>query len=217
MSTRRRVAVLISGRGSNLQALIAASRAHDYPAEIALVIANRADAGGLAHARASAIATCIVPHRDFASRGAFEDAIDRALGEAEIDLVCLAGFMRVLGASFLDRWRDRVINIHPSLLPAYPGLDTHKRALADGVRFAGCTVHVVRAEVDRGPIIVQAVVSVRPDDDEAALAARVLQAEHRAYPHALALLASGRARVNGERVDIDGASWPASVIVSPSP
>jgi phosphoribosylglycinamide formyltransferase 1 len=217
VTTRRRVAVLISGRGSNLQALIEASRRADYPAEIVLVVANRPDAGGLMLAKAAGIATKVIAHRDFAGRTQFDQAIDDALRAEAIEIVCLAGFMRILGAAFLERWNDRVINIHPSLLPAYPGLDTHARALTDGVRFTGCTVHVVRAEVDRGPIIAQAVVPVLPGDDEAALASRVLAAEHRVLPMALALVASGRAKIDAGRVVIDGVSWPDRVIVSPLP
>lgn len=213
---RLRTAVLISGRGSNLEALIAACAAPGFPAEIALVLANRADAPGLAHARRAAIPTRVIAHRDFASREAFDAAIDAALRAAQIDLVCLAGFMRLFGGDFCARWRDRLINIHPSLLPAFPGLDTHARALAEGVRFTGCTVHFVRAEMDHGPIIVQAAVPVLPDDDVERLAARVLAAEHRAYPLALKLIAEGRVRVRDERVEIAGAAVaPASFLNPP--
>ncbi|HXR87389.1 MAG TPA: phosphoribosylglycinamide formyltransferase, partial [Stellaceae bacterium] len=173
---RLRCAVLISGRGTNLEALIRACAQKDFPAEIALVISNRADAGGLAHAARAKIANAVIPHRDYPSREAFEAALTKTLEAAGIQLICLAGFMRLLTAGFVDHWRDRIINIHPSLLPAFPVLDTHARALAEGVRFAGCTVHFVRAEMDHGPIIVQAAVPVLPGDDEASLAARVLTA-----------------------------------------
>jgi len=201
---RRKVAVLISGRGSNLAALIAACAAPDFPAQIALVVANRADAAGLAHATRAGIPTRVIPHRDYAARADFDAALDRALQAAGIELVCLAGFMRLLGDAFVERWRDRMINIHPSLLPAFRGLDTHARALAAGVRVHGCTVHFVRPAMDAGPVIVQAAVPVRPGDDAERLAARVLAAEHEAYPLALRLVAAGAARVEGERVVLAG-------------
>jgi phosphoribosylglycinamide formyltransferase 1 len=212
---RQRTAVLISGRGSNLQALIAACARPDASATIALVISNRADAAGLDHARAAGIASQVISHRAFATQTAFEDAMNAALEEHRIGLVCLAGFMRVLSPWFVERWRDRLLNIHPSLLPAFRGLDTHHRVLAAGVRFTGCTVHLVRAEVDDGPIIAQAVVPVRSDDTEDSLAARVLEAEHRCYPLALELVASGRARVVGSRVAIADAAAPATMLISP--
>jgi phosphoribosylglycinamide formyltransferase-1 len=213
---RRRVAVLISGRGSNMQALIEAARAADYPAEIVCVISNVPDAGGLAHAATAGIATETVNHREFSSREAFEAALDARLTARKVELVCLAGFMRLLTAGFVDKWQDRLLNIHPSLLPAFPGLDTHARALVAGVRFTGCTVHFVRPAMDDGPIIVQAAVPILPGDDEAGLAARVLQAEHRAYPLALRLVASGRARVAGNAVEIDGSIRPAGHLLNPS-
>lgn len=213
---RKRVAVLISGRGSNLQALIDAARAPDYPAEIVRVIANVPEAGGLARAADAGIAVETIDHRKFPNRPAFEAVLDAAIRASGAELVCLAGFMRLLTASFVEAWRDRLINIHPSLLPAFPGLDTHGRALAAGVRFAGCTVHFVRAEMDSGPIIVQAAVPVLPGDDEQRLAARVLAAEHRAYPLALALVASGRARVSGGTVSVDGHTTADSLLINPA-
>ena len=213
---RLKTAVLISGRGSNLEALIRACADEDFPAEIALVISNRADAGGLDRAARAGIASAVVPHRDYASREAFEAALTKTLEAAGIQLICLAGFMRLLTAGFVAHWRDRMINIHPSLLPAFPGLDTHARALAEGVRFAGCTVHFVRAEMDHGPIIVQAAVPVLPGDDEHALAARVLSAEHRAYPLALRLVGEGRVKVVGERTEIAGMSGATSIQLNPS-
>jgi len=212
---RLKVAVLISGRGSNLQALIEACAAPDFPAEIALVISNRADAKGLDLAAKAGIPRAVIPHRDFATREAFEAAIDRALTAARVELVCLAGFMRLLTPEFVARWRDRLVNIHPSLLPSFRGLDTHARALAAGVRFAGCTVHFVRAEMDEGPIIVQAAVPVLPGDDAERLAERVLAAEHRAYPLALRLIAEGRVTVRDERVEIAGASAPPETVLNP--
>jgi phosphoribosylglycinamide formyltransferase 1 len=212
---RLKTAVLISGRGSNLEALMRACAEKDFPAEIALVVSNRADAGGLDHAKRAGIASAVVPHRDYPSREAFESALTKTLEAAGIELICLAGFMRLLTASFVDHWRDRMINIHPSLLPAFPGLDTHARALAEGVRFVGCTVHFVRTEMDHGPIIVQAAVPVLPGDDEHTLAARVLTAEHRAYPLALRLIGEGRVKVVGERTEIAGMSGGASILLNP--
>jgi len=216
-ATRRRAAVLISGRGSNLAALIDGCARPDATAEIALVISNRPDAAGIAFARAAGIAAEIIDHRRFDAREAFERFLSAALEAHEISLVCLAGFMRVLSSWFTERWRDRLLNIHPSLLPAFPGLDTHRRALAAGVRFSGCTVHFVRAEVDAGPIIVQGVVAVRPDDTPATLAARVLEAEHRCYPLALELVASGRARVQAEKVVLAAALAPRGLWINPPP
>lgn len=205
---RLRTGVLISGRGSNLQALIDACAVHDYPAEIALVVANRADAAGLERAARAKIPTRVVAHRDFADRAAFDAALDAALKEARVELVCLAGFMRILGTNFIDAWRDCMINIHPSLLPEFPGLDTHARALAAGAKRHGCTVHFVRNEVDSGPIVVQGSVPVLAGDDADKLAARVLAVEHRAYPLALRLIADGRVRVHGDSVEIDGRPGP---------
>ena len=166
--------------------------------------------------RASGIARTVIPHRDHSSRASFEDEVDRALVAAGVELVCLAGFMRLLTAAFVARWRDRLVNIHPSLLPSFRGLDTHARALAAGVRFAGCTVHFVRAEMDEGPIIVQAAVPVLPGDDAGRLAARVLAAEHRAYPLALRLIAEGRVRVTDERVEIAGPCEPPETVLNPA-
>lgn len=213
---RRRVAVLISGRGSNMQALIDAASRPDFPAEIVRVIANVPSAGGLARAAAAGIATETIDHKKFPNRPAFEAALDAALRACGTELICLAGFMRLLTAGFVDAWRDRMINIHPSLLPAFPGLDTHARALATGVRLAGCTVHFVRAEMDNGPIIAQAAVPVLPGDTEDRLAARVLAAEHRAYPLALSLVASGRARVTGDTVTVDGHPPTDGLLVNPA-
>ena len=175
MSQRRRVAILISGRGSNMAALLAAAADPAYPAEIALVLANRGDAAGLGHARARGVPTALVESRVFGrDRAGFETALEAELHGHGVELVALAGFMRVLTEGFCLRWRDRLVNIHPSLLPAFPGLDTHARALAAGVKLHGCTVHLVRAGVDDGPILAQAAVPVLDDDTEESLAARVL-------------------------------------------
>ncbi len=209
---KKRTAVLISGRGSNMSALIEAAKSPDYPAEIALVLSNRADAAGLQIARASGIAVAVAPGK----REAREAALQAALREAQIDLVCLAGFMRILSADFVEAWRDRMINVHPSLLPLFPGLETHARALASGVKLHGATVHFVRAEMDAGPIIAQGAVPVLSDDDADTLAARVLKVEHRIYPHALGLVAAGRATVKGEMVEIEGAGVaPGATLLSP--
>jgi phosphoribosylglycinamide formyltransferase-1 len=199
-----KVGVLISGRGSNLQSLIAACSEPGFPAEIACVIANKADAGGLAHASAAHIPALVIPHRDYAGRQSFETALDETLQQHQVQLTCLAGFMRLLTPWFVERWRDRLINIHPSLLPAFPGLDTHKKAIDYGAKLTGCTIHFVRTELDHGPIILQAAVPVLPEDDETTLAARVLQAEHKAYPAALRLIADNRVNVIDERTFITG-------------
>lgn len=190
---RLRVAALISGRGSNLQALIDACRQPDFPAEIVLAVSNVPGAAGLERAARAGIATRTIDHRSFQGREPFEDALDAALSAARVELVCLAGFMRILTTPFVQRWQGKLINIHPSLLPKYPGLDTHARAIADGEAFAGCTVHYVVPEVDAGPTIVQASVRIQPNDTAATLAARVLKVEHRCYPLALRLIAEERA------------------------
>jgi phosphoribosylglycinamide formyltransferase-1 len=198
--TRKRVGVLISGRGSNLQALIDASQGPDYPAEIATVISNVPGAQGLARAKAAAIPNLTIDHKGFPSRDAFDAALDAALKEAGVEILCNAGFMRLHTPRFVERWRDRHLNIHPSLLPAFRGLDTHARVIEAGCKVSGCTVHFVRPEMDEGPIVAQAAVPVLGNDTSESLAARVLEAEHRLYPHALALVASGAIYVRGERV-----------------
>ena len=189
MMPRRRVAILISGRGSNMAALIEAARAKDYPAEIVLVVSNRPDAAGLEFAARHGIATFIVDHKQFANREAFDATLQETLERARIEIVCLAGFMRMLTTPFVEQWRGRMLNIHPSLLPEFKGLDTHARALAAGVKEHGCTVHFVVPELDSGPIVLQEKVPVFAGDSEATLAARVLAAEHRIYPAALRMVA----------------------------
>ena len=198
--SRKRVGVLISGRGSNLQALIDACKPRDFPAEIVLVISNVPQAQGLLRAEAALIPTITINHKDFSSREAFDVALDKALNEAHVELLCNAGFMRLHTAGFVERWRDRHLNIHPSLLPAFRGLDTHARIIEAGVTISGCTVHFVRSELDSGPIVAQAAVPVLGNDTADSLATRVLEAEHRLYPHALRLVASGAVRVEGEYV-----------------
>jgi len=213
---RRKLAVLISGRGSNLQSLIDACSQPDFPAEIALVLSNVASVQGLERAAKAGIPTVVISHKDFADRQSFEDAIHARIAAAKPDLVCLAGFMRILTDGFIARWHDRLINIHPSLLPAFRGLHTHERVLEAGVRFAGCTIHFVRPAMDDGPIIVQAAVPVRPDDTPDTLAARVLEQEHRIYPLAVRLIAEGRVRVVGERVLIDDAKATEAALINPA-
>jgi phosphoribosylglycinamide formyltransferase 1 len=193
---KKRVAILISGRGSNMTALIEAAKAKDYPAEIALVVSNRPDAAGLHRARAAGIPTAVIDHIQFGGdREAFERALDRKLSEHRIDLVCLAGFMRLLTPWFVNRWSGRMLNIHPSLLPQFKGLDTHRRALAAGVLRHGATVHFVVPEMDAGPIVLQDSVAVLENDTEQTLAARVLELEHQIYPRALRAVAQDLTKV----------------------
>jgi phosphoribosylglycinamide formyltransferase-1 len=198
--SKKRVGVLISGRGSNLQSLINACKAPDYPARIELVISNVPSAQGLLRAEAALIPTRTIDHRSFPSREAFDAALDAALNEAKVELLCNAGFMRLHTEGFVARWLDRHLNIHPSLLPAFRGLNTHARVLQAGCKIAGCTVHFVRPEMDEGPIVAQGAVPVLDGDTAETLAQRVLHAEHRLYPHALQLVASGAVKVEGERV-----------------
>ena len=215
--SRKRVAVLISGRGSNMAALIEAAKDKDYPAEIALVLSNRADAGGLPVARSEGIATEVIEHTAFGKdRVAFDAAMQAALMRHRIDIVCLAGFMRLLTPGFVVQWPQRMLNIHPSLLPAFKGLDTHKRALESNAAVHGASVHFVTAELDAGPIIVQAAVAVQKGDDEATLAARVLSQEHRIYPLALKLVAEGRVQVVDGRCRVDGMAVPDPASLVPS-
>src|SRR5690625_3274006 len=215
--TRRRVAVLVSGRGSNLQALLDAAAAPDYPAEIALVISNVADVQALERAARAKVRTEVLSHRGFKDREAFERVLSERLEEAGIKLVCQAGFMRILTPWFVARWHNRLINIHPSLLPAFPGLDTHARALAAGVKLHGCSVHFVRAEVDSGPIIGQAAVPVLPDDTPDSLASRVLRAEHQLYPRCLELLAREQIRLHGDYVLLPTPCFDSGILLNPAP
>lgn len=213
---RLKVGVLISGRGSNMAALAEACAAPDFPAEIALVLSDIPGAGGLDVAARRGIPTIVVDRKAHGSKAAFEAAMDAVLRDAGVELVCLAGFMRVLSADFVGRWHDRILNIHPSLLPAFPGLDTHERALAAGVKLAGCTVHVVRAAVDDGPILAQAAVPVLDGDDAASLAARILAEEHRCYPAALRWFAEGRVTIDGSRAVIRDAKAAEEALRNPS-
>jgi len=198
--TRKRVGVLISGRGSNLGALIEACKAPDYAAKIVLVISNLPSAQGLLRAESALIPALVINHKDFATREGFDAALDTALTEAGVELLCNAGFMRLHSEGFVARWRNRHLNVHPSLLPAFRGLHSHARVLEAGATITGCTVHFVRPEMDTGPVVAQAAVPVLPDDTTESLGARVLDAEHRLYPHALRLVASGEVRVEDEHV-----------------
>jgi phosphoribosylglycinamide formyltransferase-1 len=213
---RKRVAILISGRGSNMSALIAAAQGQDYPAEIVLVISNRPDAQGLVFAGDAGIATEVVDHTRFGKdREAFELALHETLGSKGVELICLAGFLRLLTPWFVTRWEGRMLNIHPALLPAFKGLDTHERALAAGVKIHGATVHFVVPEMDSGPIIAQGAVAVLDHDTAKTLASRVLQIEHQLYPFALELVASGRARMENGRCMIEGAPAVEKVLFVP--
>jgi phosphoribosylglycinamide formyltransferase-1 len=216
--SRKRVAILISGRGSNMAALIEAAKPRSFPAEIALVLSNRADAAGLVRARYGDVPTAIVDHTPYGKdRAAFEHALSAELAAQEIDLICLAGFMRLFTAGFVQKWEGRMLNIHPSLLPSFPGLDPHAQALAAGVRISGATVHFVTPETDAGPIVAQAAVPVRDGDTPEALAERVLAVEHRLYPLALRLVAEGRARMLDGRCVIADAAPASGMLISPAP
>src|SRR5580704_15959428 len=214
---KRRVAILISGRGSNMAALIEAARAGDFPAEIAVVISNRADAGGLDRAKASGIATLTIESKPFGKdRAAFEAELQSALEQHKIDLICLGGFMRLFTAEFVQRWYGRMLNIHPSLLPSFPGLEPQAQALRAGVKISGATVHFVIPETDAGPVLMQGAVAVRDDDTPGTLAARILEVEHRIYPDALRLVAGGQIRLEGGICKTAGRGVSDDVLISPT-
>lgn len=213
--SKLKLGVLISGRGSNLQALIDACANASYPAEIVTVISNRPDAKGLARARAANIATQVIEHTAYGDSESFDRDVDAALQAAGAQLICLAGFMRLLSAWFVDQWPDRIVNIHPSLLPAFKGTDSHAQALAAGVKLSGCSVHFVRSEMDAGPIVMQAAVPVLPGDNEDSLAARVLAAEHQCYPRAVRLIAENRVIVEDGRVVITDTGATAEPLFNP--
>jgi len=203
----KRIVILVSGRGSNMQAIVERCAADGWPAAVVAVLANRPDAAGLEFARARGIATAVVDHRAYAERSAFDAALARAIDRFAPDLVVLAGFMRILGPEFVRRYEGRLLNIHPSLLPAFPGLHTHRRVLEAGCKATGASVHFVTAELDHGPIVIQAVVPVRPADDEASLAARVLAVEHVIYPLAVRWFVEDKLECDGVLVrQRDGAS-----------
>jgi phosphoribosylglycinamide formyltransferase-1 len=214
---KRRVAILISGRGSNMAALIQAAGAKDFPAEIAVVISNRSDAGGLDRARASGVPAVTIESRSFGGdRAAFEAALQSALDEHRIDLICLAGFMRLFTAEFVQRWYGRMLNIHPSLLPSFPGLDPQGQALRAGVKISGATVHFVIPETDAGPILMQGAVGVHDDDTPDTLGQRILAVEHRIYPAALRLVAGGLVRLEGDICKATGNAGSSDSLISPA-
>jgi len=213
---KRRVAILISGRGSNMAALIKAAGADDYPAEIALVVSNRADAAGLEKARASGVATVVVESKPFGKdRAAFEGALQAVLDQHGIELICLGGFMRLFTAQFARAWYGRMLNIHPSLLPSFPGLDPHGQALRAGVKISGATVHFVIPETDAGPILMQGAVAVSDHDTAETLSERILEVEHRIYPDALRLLATGAVRLEGGISKTPDSSGSGNFLISP--
>jgi len=213
---KRRVAILISGRGSNMAALIDASKSVDFPAEIVAVISNRADAPGLEKAAASGIATVVIESKPFGKdRAGFEAVLQQALEEKKVELICLGGFMRLFTAEFVQRWYGRMLNIHPSLLPSFPGLDPHGQALQAGVKISGATVHFVIPETDAGPIIMQGAVMVADDDTAETLSQRILGIEHRIYPEALRLLASGKLRLEGDICKVAGGTERDGTLISP--
>jgi phosphoribosylglycinamide formyltransferase-1 len=215
---KRRVAILISGRGSNMAALIDAAKAADFPAEIVVVISNRADAGGLAIASQGGVATVTIESKPFGKdRVAFEAVVQSALDEHRVDLICLGGFMRLLTAEFVQRWYGRMLNIHPSLLPSFPGIDPARQALDAGVKISGATVHFVIPETDAGPIVMQGAVAVHDDDTPDTLAARILAVEHRIYPGALRLLADGAVRLEGGICKTTGRPSRGDALISPAP
>jgi phosphoribosylglycinamide formyltransferase 1 len=213
---KRRVAILISGRGSNMAALIDAARLADFPAEIVAVISNRADAAGLEKAEASGIPTVVIESKPFGKdRAGFEAVLQRALEENKVELICLGGFMRLFTAEFVQRWYGKMLNIHPSLLPSFPGLDPHGQALQAGVKISGATVHFVIPETDAGPIIMQGAVTVADDDTAETLSQRILGIEHRIYPEALRLLASGKLRLEDDICKVDGSTERDGTLISP--
>lgn len=212
-----RIGVLISGRGSNFKALLDATMQPGFPAKIVCVISNKGQAQGLEYARAAGIPAVVVPHTGFPSREGFDIAVDAVLRRHNVEMVCLAGFMRVLSKEFITRWPDRIINIHPSLLPAFRGLHTHERTIEAGCKIAGCTVHVVRPELDEGPIIAQAAVPVLEDDTPQTLAARILEQEHRIYPEAVRLIAEGRVTIDGSVARIQSAAPIGGALANPVP
>jgi len=214
---KRRVAILISGRGSNMAALIGAAKSADFPAEIVAVISNRADAPGLATASANGIATAVIESKPFGKdRAGFEAVLQRTLDENNVELICLGGFMRLFTAGFVQAWYGKMLNIHPSLLPSFPGLDPHGQALKAGVKISGATVHFVIPETDAGPIVMQGAVAVADDDTPQTLAARILGIEHRIYPAALRLLASGKVRLDGDLCRVSGIAGAGGTMISPA-
>lgn len=216
MSTTK-LAIFISGRGSNMQSILDACESDNFPAEVVLVVSDTPGAEGLAKAEKAGIAHATIERSNYDDKQAFEDALDRVVRESGAEMICLAGFMRVLGAHFVNKWDNKILNIHPSLLPSFRGLHTHQQALDAGVRFSGCTVHIVRPALDDGPIVVQAVVPVNEGDTADSLSARILHYEHVLYPEAIRLLCTGEAKVVGDKVDIAKGRWQVTGLVNPAP
>ena len=210
-----KLCILISGRGSNLKSLIDACKAKDFPAEIALVISNDTEAYGLKRAEESRVPNYVISHKEFSTRDHFDDTMAEKIKKYNVDLICLAGFMRILGDKFIDQWKNKIINIHPSLLPSFKGMNVHQRVIDSGVKFSGCTFHFVRCKMDSGPILLQAIVPVLPGDDAKTLAARILKQEHRVYPKAIKMIASGRVKITNEKVIIDGAYSTEECFINP--
>ena len=209
------VAIIISGSGSNLQALIDACKEESFPARIVKVISNNPDAYGLERAKKAGIETEVINHEDYEERQDFEDALDQSIKDSGAKIICLAGFMRILKGPFVNRWKNRILNIHPSILPAFKGLHTQERALEAGVRFTGCTVHFVSSDLDGGPIILQAITSIDQNDTADTLNAKVLELEHQIYPEALKLVASGRVRVSENRVRTEKTTFANISVINP--
>ena len=212
-----KLAVLISGRGSNLKSLIAACQDPNYPAEIAIVVSNEANASGLRHAKTAGLPIKIIDHRSFPNRTQFDQHITDPLTAARVELICLAGFMRVLSEGFVKHWWNKAINIHPSLLPAFKGLNVHSRAIQAGAKFSGCTVHFVRQKMDEGPIICQSVVSIHATDGSRSLAKRILDQELIIYPNVVRWIATGKVSIDNEQVNIDEGASPSVALINPLP
>ena len=210
-----KLCVFVSGRGSNLQSLIDACADDDYPAKIILVISNIDGIQGLERAKAAGIQTSVINRNNFSSPNSFDISMIEAIKSFDVDLICLAGYMRILSDNFVDHWHDRMINIHPSLLPSFKGLDVQQRAIDAGVRFSGCTVHYVRRDMDTGPIILQAAVPVLNNENANTLTERILIQEHKIYPLAIKLIGQGRTTIKNERVLIDGATSPGGILINP--
>lgn len=216
MSSKLKLGVMISGRGSNLKSLIEATQESDFPAEIVIVIANIPKISGIEIATKANIPTCVIDHNHFSNRKLFEDKVHTALVNAGVELVCLAGFMRILTDYFVSLWLNKIINIHPSLLPSFKGLNTHNRAIKSGAKFSGCTVHYVRPELDTGPIIIQAAVAINQSDTPDILASRILVEEHRIYPTAVKLIATNRVSIVNNLVKIKNIEPTYSILINPS-
>ena len=216
MNSKLKLGVIISGKGSNLKSLIEATKKNNFPAEIVIVIANVPNIAGIEIAKEASLPVCTINHNDFNNRELFEKEIHAVLINARVELICLAGFMRILTDHFIQLWLNKIINIHPSLLPSFKGLNTHERAIKSGAKFSGCTVHFVRPEMDSGPIIIQAAVPINQEDTPATLANRILVAEHKIYPRAVKLIASKRVFIKNNRVSVKDSSSTNEILINPN-